>query len=114
MGGLRTLLMWARVIYGIASAIGWKPFLGAASDRRRREELRRLKRELEVMRQEPDIVKKTLMVFSRTQEGDSSFFEITSQEYPVNMMCRLLAMSESGSDVWRCRVPSTVSWKMSA
>lgn len=37
--------------------------------RRRQEELRRLKRELEVTRQERDILKKAFMVFSKTEES---------------------------------------------
>jgi hypothetical protein len=43
-----------------------RPFRAVAIRRRRREELRRLKRELEVTRQERDILKKAFIVFSRT------------------------------------------------
>jgi len=47
-------------------AHGEEAFPGSGQQTAQEEELRRLKRELEVTRQERDILKKALMVFSRT------------------------------------------------
>ena len=46
---------------------GEKAFVGSGNPAAGEEELRRLKRELEVTRQERDILKKALAIFSRTQ-----------------------------------------------
>ena len=46
---------------------GNEAFPGSGHQTPQEEEVRRLKRELEVMRQERDILKKALVVFSRTQ-----------------------------------------------
>jgi transposase len=70
-----------------------KPFRAAAIRLRRREDLRRLNRELEVRRQERDILKQAFSVFSRTSGGDLSFFQTTSREYRVKTMCQVLAVS---------------------
>ena len=44
-----------------------KPFPAVGTKQRRREEIRRLKRELDLVRQERDILKKALGIFSRSQ-----------------------------------------------
>ena len=46
---------------------GEKAFPGSGHQTSQEEELRRLKRELEVTRQERDILKKALAIFSRSQ-----------------------------------------------
>lgn len=46
---------------------GEKAFPGSGNPQASEEELRRLKRELEVTRQERDILKKALAIFSRSQ-----------------------------------------------
>ena len=46
---------------------GEKAFVGSGNPAAGEEELRRLKRELEVTRQERDILKKALAIFSRSQ-----------------------------------------------
>ena len=47
---------------------GWeKAFVGSGHQSAEQEEVRRLKRELEVTRQERDILKKALAIFSRAQ-----------------------------------------------
>ena len=48
------------------AAHGEEAFPGSGHQTAQEEELRRLKRELEVTRQERDILKKALIVFSRT------------------------------------------------
>jgi len=49
------------------SKAGEKAFVGSGNPPAGEEELRRLKRELEVTRQERDILKKALAIFSRSQ-----------------------------------------------
>ena len=44
---------------------GIKPFRAVGIKPQRREEIRRLKRELEVVRQERDILKKVVSIYSR-------------------------------------------------
>ena len=46
---------------------GSQAFLGSGHQTAQEEDLRRLKRELEVTRQERDILKKALAIFSRSQ-----------------------------------------------
>ena len=46
---------------------GQQAFVGSGHQTEQEEELRRLKRELEVTRQERDILKKALAIFSRSQ-----------------------------------------------
>jgi transposase len=46
---------------------GQQAFVGSGHQTSQEEELRRLKRELEVTRQERDILKKALAIFSRSQ-----------------------------------------------
>ncbi len=48
------------------AALGNEAFPGSGHQSAQEEELRRLKRELEVTRQERDILKKAIIVFSRT------------------------------------------------
>src|SRR6202049_3779970 len=52
------------------AAHGQEAFPGSGHQTAQEEELRRLKRELEVTRQERDILKKAFMVFSQTEERD--------------------------------------------
>lgn len=49
------------------AAAGEKAFVGSGHQSAELEEVRRLKRELEVTRQERDILKKARAIFSRTQ-----------------------------------------------
>src|SRR5689334_2922866 len=46
---------------------GEKAFVGSGNPAAEEEELRRLKRELEITKQERDILKKALAIFSRSQ-----------------------------------------------
>jgi hypothetical protein len=83
-----------------------KHFRGTDTRPRRREELRRLKRELEVTRQERDMVQKAFIVLSRTEGGDSSLFKSTSREYAVKTMCRVRCSVIRGYYAWCKREPS--------
>ena len=50
-----------------------KVFVGSGNPAAGEEEIRRLKRELEVTRQERDILKKALAIFSRVKAAELSF-----------------------------------------
>ncbi|MBO0796886.1 MAG: transposase [Ktedonobacteraceae bacterium] len=58
-----TLHHWCKVF----SEQGSQAFPGSGHQTQQEEEVRRLKRELEVTRQERDILKKALAIFSRAQ-----------------------------------------------
>ena len=57
-----SIYQWRKAL----AAHGEEAFPGSGHQSAQEEELRRLKRELEVTRQERDILKKALIVFSRT------------------------------------------------
>ncbi len=57
-----SIYQWRKAL----TAHGDEAFPGSGHQTAQEEELRRLKRELEVTRQERDILKKALIVFSRT------------------------------------------------
>ncbi|MBE0689099.1 MAG: IS3 family transposase [Anaerolineae bacterium] len=69
-------------------------------------ELHRLRRELEVTRQERDILKKALQVFSRDGPLRYAFIVGHEAEFEVKIMCRVLQVSMSGYYAWRKRKPS--------
>jgi transposase len=64
------------------AAHGQEAFPGSGHQTAQEEELRRLKRELEVTRQERDILKKALIVFAKTERRDISSFETSSRSIP--------------------------------
>jgi transposase len=57
-------------------------FPGSGYQTAQEEDLRRLKRELEVTRQERDILKKAFIVFSRTERGSISSFKTINRSIP--------------------------------
>jgi len=70
-GSTFQILLWSRIPYSFAAAVRlataffachWIIFRIAAPEK---DELRRLKRELEITRQERDILKKAVAIFSR-------------------------------------------------
>src|SRR5258708_10384734 len=81
-------------------------FPGTGHQSEQEEEIRRLKRELEITRQERDILKKVVSIFSREQRCAYQFIEQYKQEFPVVVMCWVLSVSESGYYAWRKRPES--------
>lgn len=72
------------------------------SEREAEAEIRRLKRELEIVTQERDILKKAIQVFSREQPPMKYWFiESHWAVCPVGRMCRVLGVSRSGYYAWR-------------
>jgi transposase len=64
------------------AAHGQEAFPGSGHQTAQEEELRRLKRELEVTRQERDILKKAFIVFSKTEESDILLLQSISRSIP--------------------------------
>ncbi len=70
-------------------------------------ENRRLKRELEIVRQEREILKKSARgVLTGPIAMKYEFIEQHRQEFPIVRMCQVLGVSSSGYHAWRTREPS--------
>ncbi|WP_418294821.1 IS3 family transposase [Microvirga ossetica] len=68
------------------------------------DELKRLRRENEVLRQERDILKKATGFFR--QGGKSmrfTFIDAAKAEFPIQRLCQVLEVSQSGYFAWRSR-----------
>jgi hypothetical protein len=64
------------------------------------DELKRLRRENEILRQEREILKKA------TPRGKSmrfTFIDAAKAEFPIQHLCQVLEVSPSGSFAWRSR-----------
>jgi transposase-like protein len=71
------------------------------------EELRRLKRENEILRQQRDMQKKSSGLLLAPKELRFQFIKDHQDEFPVIRMCQELEVSPSGYYAWLHRSPST-------
>jgi transposase-like protein len=82
-----------------------------------REELKRLRREVKILLQEKEILKKSGSLL-RQGERDKvklfSFIDAEKASYPISVLCRALAVSRSGYYDWKGRPPSRRIWEDAA
>ncbi|HEY1978688.1 MAG TPA: IS3 family transposase [Xanthobacteraceae bacterium] len=67
-------------------------------------ELKRLRRENEILRQERDILKKATAFFAREKSMRFALIDGAKAQFPVHRLCRLLGVSQSGYFAWRGRL----------
>jgi len=84
---------------------GEQAFPGSGHQTAEQKEIRRLKRELEVTRQERDILKSSQHLLTGVAMN-YQFIAAHRQEYPIKTMCRVLEVAESGFYAWLRRAPS--------
>jgi transposase-like protein len=80
---------------------------GLSSDER--EELRRLRRELRIVTEEREILKKSRGLLRQGKRDPVSvfgFIAATKAEHSIKLMCRVLEVSRSGFPAWAAREPS--------
>nr|WP_099515445.1 IS3 family transposase [Microvirga ossetica] len=67
------------------------------------DELKRLRRENEVLRQERDILKKATAFFVGGKSMRFTFIDAAKAEFPIQRLCQVLEVSQSGYFAWRSR-----------
>ena len=97
-----TLHQWCKEF----AQAGEQAFPGSGHPPAAEEELRRLRRELEVTRQERDILKKSTCPLFAQPGLMYPFIAEHASQYAVSTMCRVLQVSVSGYYDWRTREPS--------
>ncbi len=96
-----TLHHWCKLL----AEQGEQAFPGSGHQTAQEEELCRLKRELEVVRQERNILKSSSHLLTGCQMK-YRFIAQHHQEYPVTTMCQVLEVSVSGYYAWKQRSAS--------
>ncbi|WP_404944761.1 IS3 family transposase [Sagittula sp. P11] len=66
-------------------------------------ELKRLRRENAVLKQERDILKKAAAFFAKDKSMSFAFIDAEKASFPISRMCRVLDISQSGFFAWRGR-----------
>jgi transposase len=66
-------------------------------------ELKRLRRENEIPRQERDILKRTTAFRSGRKSVRFALIDAAKEEFPMHHLCRVLGVSQSGSFAWKGR-----------
>jgi putative transposase len=100
--GLSTLARWSRESRDCVDAKS-----DASNDDDVVAELKRLRRDNDVLRQERDILKKATVFFR--QGGKTmrfALFEHAKEEFPIQRLCKVLGVSQSGCFAYRCRSAS--------
>ena len=85
---------------------GEQAFAGKGHQTSLEEEIKQLKRENEILRQERDILKKAVRIFAQLKSMKYMFIENHKEEFPILRMCQVLEVSESGYYAWLKREPS--------
>nr|WP_099513367.1 IS3 family transposase [Microvirga ossetica] len=70
------------------------------------DELKRLRRENEVLRQERDILKKATAFFQGGKSMRFKLIDAAKAEFPIQRLCQVLEVSQSGYFAWRSRPAS--------
>ncbi len=85
---------------------GPEAFPGSGHQTAEVEEVRRLKRELEIVKQERDILKKRISHLLARPAMRYQFIAEHRHEYPITIMCRVLEVEALGYYAWCQRPPS--------
>ena len=85
---------------------GQEAFPGSGHQTPQEEEMRRLRRENEILRQERDILKKALAILRESRTMTYQFIAQAQSEYPIIRICQVLGVSVSAYYTWKQRPES--------